>query len=106
MTESIAPLFVALADPTRRDVLAELGGGRAVSASALAARLPVTRQAIAKHLAVLVESGLVTSTQRGREVVYEVRSEPLLTGARWLTQVAHEWDTRLADLKRRAEQPG
>jgi DNA-binding transcriptional ArsR family regulator len=105
MTASIAPGFGALADPTRRDVLAELGSGPPASASALAARLPVSRQAIAKHLAVLAETGLIEGTQRGREIVYEVRSEPLLAGARWLTEVAHEWDLRLAELKRRAERP-
>jgi DNA-binding transcriptional ArsR family regulator len=98
-------VFVALADPTRRALLDVLGSRPSASASALARELPVTRQAILKHLAVLADCALVSSSRDGREVLYRVRPEPLVSTARWLTDVAAQWDGRLADLKRRAEQP-
>lgn len=101
---NIDAVLVALADPTRRDLLERLGRG-AASASALAREVPVTRQAVLKHLAVLGDCGLVTSRRDGREVLYEVRPEPLVTTADWLSRVAAEWDARLLDLKRRAERP-
>ena len=97
-------VFAALADPTRRELLEVLGSRPSASASALAAELPISRQAIAKHLALLSESGLVISERQGREVVYRVRPKPLLDTAAWLASVAAQWDARLADLKSRAEQ--
>jgi DNA-binding transcriptional ArsR family regulator len=97
-------VFVALADPTRRRVL-ELIGRSPTTASALARELPVTRQGILKHLAVLRESGLVTGVRAGREVRFEVRPESLLLTASWMTSLAATWDERLALLKRQAEQP-
>ena len=71
MTRTLVPVFAALGDETRWSILAALGEGDA-SASALAGRLPVTRQAIAKHLAVLQEAGLVEPVRVGREVQYRV----------------------------------
>ena len=71
MTATMVPVFAALGDDTRWSVLAALGEGDA-SASALASRLPVSRQAIAKHLAVLEEVGLVEPVRVGREVRYRV----------------------------------
>jgi DNA-binding transcriptional ArsR family regulator len=97
-------VFVALADPTRRRLLELLGARPPSSASALAAVLPVTRQAIVKHLTVLAECGLVHSRRAGRTVLYEVSSEPLIETAAWLQAVAASWDDRLAGLKRRAEE--
>ena len=98
-------VLVALAEPTRRQLLERLGRGDASSATALARGAPVTRQAVLKHLGVLEDAGLVRASRQGREVLYRVRPEPLVSAAAWLTGLAAAWDTRLADLKRRAERP-
>ena len=97
-------VFGALADPTRRqllDLIGELPGG--ASASALAVRLPITRQAVSQHLAVLEESGLVTRARCGREVVYTVQPDELASAAEWLSARASRWRGRLAALKAEAE---
>jgi DNA-binding transcriptional ArsR family regulator len=102
-TDTLVPVFAALADETRWRVLSELGRGEA-SASALASRLPVTRQAIAKHLAVLAEAGLVEPVHVGREVRYRPLGSRLDETARALDAIGAEWDRRLAEVKRIAEQ--
>jgi DNA-binding transcriptional ArsR family regulator len=60
---------------------------------------------VVKHLGVLQESGLVSSTRSGREVLFQVRTQPLAETADWLAALAAQWDSRLAALKARAEQP-
>ncbi|MEP7020367.1 MAG: metalloregulator ArsR/SmtB family transcription factor [Pseudonocardiales bacterium] len=102
---SVETVFAALADPTRRQVLEALAAQPAASASALARDLPISRQMVLKHLAVLQESGLVSSARSGREVLFQVRSAPLAETADWLSSLASLWDSRLATLKARAEQP-
>jgi len=101
-TATLVPVFAALGDETRWSILAALGEGDA-SASALAARLPVSRQAIAKHLAVLQEVGLVESARVGRELQYRVLGSQLSDTARRLDAIGAEWDRRLAAIKRIAE---
>jgi DNA-binding transcriptional ArsR family regulator len=101
-TATLVPVFAALGDETRWSILAALGEGDA-SASALAARLPVTRQAIAKHLAVLQEVGLVEPLRVGREVQYRVIGSRLTATARRLDDIGAEWDRRLAAIKEIAE---
>jgi len=96
-------VFAALADPTRRQVLGLLGGQGELTATSLADRLPISRQAIVKHLAVLDEAGLVVSHRVGREVRYAVRPEALVATARWMAALANDWDRRLASIKRMAE---
>ena len=96
-------VFVALADPTRRQILDVLAARGEASATILAVELPVTRQAVVKHLAVLDRAGLVRGARRGREVRYSVRPERLDATARWLAGLAAEWDARLAAIKRLAE---
>jgi DNA-binding transcriptional ArsR family regulator len=95
-------VFAALGDETRWSILAALGEGNA-SASALAGRLPVTRQAIAKHLSVLQEVGLVEPVRVGREVRYRVLGAQLTETAKRLDRVGAEWDRRLAAIKQIAE---
>ncbi len=95
----------ALADPTRRHVLEALVAHPAASASALSRVLPISRQMVIKHLSVLQDSGLVRSAKTGREVLFEVQSAPLTETADWLSSLAAQWDSRLADLKARAENP-
>jgi DNA-binding transcriptional ArsR family regulator len=72
--------------------------------STLAGDLPVTRQAIVKHLAVLQEAGLVSSARAGREVRYMLRSQALDATARWMAGLAAQWDRRLAAIKHAAEE--
>jgi DNA-binding transcriptional ArsR family regulator len=105
MTAGIAvdEVFGALADPTRRDLLEELAHRGGASASALAKTLPVSRQAIAKHLQILEESGLVEGDKRGRELCFAVQPRALLATARWMERAAERWDTRLDRIKRIAE---
>ena len=101
-TGTMVPLFAALGDETRWSVLSALGEGDA-SASTLAGRLPVSRQAIAKHLAVLSEVGLVEPVRVGREVRYRVLGSQLRATASRLDEIGTEWDRRLAAIREIAE---
>ena len=101
-TGTLVPVFAALGDETRWSILAALGEGDA-SASALAGRLPVTRQAIAKHLAVLQEVGLVEPVRVGREVRFRVIGSQLGDTARRLEAIGAQWDRRLGAIKEIAE---
>jgi DNA-binding transcriptional ArsR family regulator len=95
--------FAALADPTRRQLLgllADRSGG--ATASELARELPITRQAVAKHLAALSGAGLVTPSRQGRDVRYVVTPAPLEDAVAWMTRVGDEWDVRLERLARHA----
>lgn len=96
-------LWSAIGDPTRRemlDLLLASGGGTATS---LSDRLPVTRQAVAKHLGVLERIGLVHATTSGRERVYTVDEDQLTRAVAQLSTVRDAWDGRLQRIKRMAE---
>jgi len=93
------PLLAALADPTRRAVFERLNAKGPASASQLASELPVTRQAIAKHLSQLDSVGLVDRSEQGRQVIYSARVAPLDEVATWLETVGNDWEARLARLK-------
>ncbi|WP_026874163.1 ArsR/SmtB family transcription factor [Jiangella gansuensis] len=94
----------ALAEPTRRQLLDLLADRGEASASTLAQAVPVTRQAIVKHLTVLDGAGLVTGRRVGREVLYRARPERLEEAAQRMSALAAAWETRLAAIKRIAEQ--
>ena len=96
-------LLEAVADTSRRQVLDLLLAHGEITPTALAAELPFTRQAVAKHLAVLDRAGLVESTRQGREVRYSIRPEHLDAAARAMAKVAARWDARLAAIKRISE---
>src|SRR6266508_3020193 len=97
-------VFVALADPTRRAILAALASGGPATATDLAGRLPITRQAIAKHLALLAEAGLVTAEPgERRRVRYRLRSAPMQVAQQFLAALARDWDRRLDALKDRRD---
>ena len=96
-------LWSAVADPTRRRLLDALLDQGEATTTTLARGLPVTRQAVAKHLVVLGRVGLVEGRRRGREVRYRVRPERLDDAAEAMALVAAQWDRRLARIKRLAE---
>lgn len=95
-------VFAALSDESRWQILTRLGSEPA-SASRLADELPISRQAIAKHLRVLTEARLVTSSRVGREIRYEAVGTQLSRVAHRLDAIGRGWDRRLADIKLRAE---
>ena len=99
--EAIAEqVFVALADPTRRAILSELAAGGPATATDLASRLPISRQAIAKHLALLAVAGLVTAEPgERRRVRYRLDSAPMQMAQQFLAALARDWDGRLDALK-------
>ncbi len=98
-------VFAALGDPTRWQVLGLLAEQGEGTATTLAARLPVSRPAVIKHLVVLDRAGLVTRHRFGREVRYRVEPAKLDATARVIASLATAWDARLARLKSLAEQP-
>ena len=92
-------VFTALADPTRRAILAELAARGPATATDLANRLPITRQAIAKHLGLLADAGLVTAEPgERRRVRYRLRSAPMQVAQQFLAALARDWDDRLGAL--------
>ncbi len=97
-------LWEAIADPTRRKLLDLLVVHGHATATTLTIEMPVTRQAITKHLALLQRAGLIESERHGREVRYQVREERLGEATRALSDVARRWDKRLQTIKRIAEQ--
>jgi DNA-binding transcriptional ArsR family regulator len=96
-------ILTAMADPTRRRLLATLAARGPATATELAVGLPVSRQAIAKHLTVLRSAGLVVSHKEGRDVRFAVRTQSLAHTAAWLAALATEWDNRLVAIRRIAE---
>ena len=101
MTPALTPradaVFTALADPNRRRLLAAVSTSPA-TATELADGLPISRQAVVKHLAALADAGLLERERRGREVRYRVTPEPLSDAVGWMAEVGGQWDERLAAL--------
>jgi len=95
-------VFAALADPTRRAVLRSIASGEARTATELAARLPVTRQAVQKHLALLEQARLVNGARVGRETRFAATPAPLTDAIAWMNAVGAQWDDRLAALAQAA----
>jgi len=93
-------VFTALADPSRRAILATLAAGGPATATDLATRLPISRQAIAKHLALLAEAGLVAAEPgERRRVRYRLRSAPMQVAQQFLAALARDWDSQLESLQ-------
>ncbi|HYO03855.1 MAG TPA: metalloregulator ArsR/SmtB family transcription factor [Mycobacterium sp.] len=102
-TAGVPAVLAVLADETRWRILSEIGSAD-LSASALAGLLPVSRQAIAKHLTALADAGLVESIRAGREVRYRAVGGRLSSLAVELDAIGRSWDRRLAAIKRIAEE--
>lgn len=96
-------VFDALADATRRQVLRNLAERGPQTPTELADHLPVSRQAVSKHLDVLGRAGLVSSARAGRETRFTFQPEPLTDAADWMADVGGKWDRRLAALKKRLQ---
>ena len=96
-------LWEAMTDPTRRKLLDLLVARGQATATTLTAEMPVSRQAISKHLSVLQRVGLINGHRQGREVHYEVREQRLADATGALSQVADRWDRRLQAIKQLAE---
>ena len=94
-------MFAALADPTRRQVVLTLSEQPALTASRLAGQLPMTRQAVSKHLVALDRAGLVEGHREGRELRYSLTPAPLADAMDWMAAVGAQWDDRLAKLAAR-----
>ena len=100
MSEDLAgAVFEALADPTRRRVVHELSKDGPLTATELARRIPVSRQAIAKHFDSLEEAGLAAATRVGRETRYELRTQAFAEAEAWMRSIGAVWDRRLAAFK-------
>ena len=100
LEETAEQVFAALADPSRRAILAALASGGPATATDLAVRLPITRQAIAKHLTLLTEAGLVMAEPgERRRVRYRLRSAPMRVAQQFLAALARDWDGPLGALQ-------
>jgi ArsR family transcriptional regulator, cadmium/lead-responsive transcriptional repressor len=102
--DELGAVFAALADPTRREVVRSLAERPGLTASHLAGELPMTRQAVAKHLSALSGAGLVQSRRQGRETRYTLTPAPLAEAIDWMAAVGAQWDERLSRLANRSVQ--
>jgi DNA-binding transcriptional ArsR family regulator len=91
-------VFAALADPTRRQLVSWLAV-RPATATELARRLPISRQAVTKHLDVLGDARLIARERAGRDVRYSLEAERLAAASEWLATVSARWESRLQRLK-------
>lgn len=98
-TDRAGSVFNALADPTRRQLLSAIATGPA-TATELASGLPISRQAVVKHLSALSDAGLLQRERDGRDVRYHVTPAPLTDAVSWMANVGSQWDSRLAELGR------
>jgi DNA-binding transcriptional ArsR family regulator len=99
-TDQTGAVFGALADPTRRRLLAAIADRPAATATELASELPISRQAVIKHLSALADAGLLERERAGREVHYRVTPAPLSDAVTWMAEVGGRWDERLGALGR------
>ena len=96
---NIAPVFAALGDPTRLELVARLADRRAHSITSLGDGLPLTRQAVRKHLYVLEDAGIVVGERSGREHRFRIRQDSLAPAQQYLKRVAAQWDDAALRLK-------
>jgi DNA-binding transcriptional ArsR family regulator len=104
VTAKLAPVFDALGDPNRMSIIVRLCEGGPSSTCQLSQAIPVTRQAATKHLQLLEVAGLVSSSRRGRERIWTVRTEPLAQASDYLTALSRRWDAAIDRLRAYVEQ--
>jgi DNA-binding transcriptional ArsR family regulator len=100
-----APVFAALGDETRLQLVSRLCHEGPLSISRLSEGVSMTRQAISKHLGALEGAGLLTGERRGRERVYQLAPARLLAAQRYLEQVSAQWDDAIGRLRAHVEEP-
>ncbi|HEV7584456.1 MAG TPA: metalloregulator ArsR/SmtB family transcription factor [Solirubrobacteraceae bacterium] len=106
MSDQVGLVFAALADPTRRQMVQALLRDRTTTVPALTATLPISRQAVAKHISTLDNAGLIERAPAGgREVSYRLRSGGLGPALEWIRDAESAWDERLGRLKDAVERP-
>jgi DNA-binding transcriptional ArsR family regulator len=98
------PFFSALGDPNRLRIIVRLCDSGPSSTSQVSSVIPVSRQATSKHLLLLESAGLVTSSRRGRERVWTVRTEPLARACDYLDQLSRRWDAAVDRLRAYVEE--
>lgn len=98
-------VFDVLADPTRRHLIERISEDGPLSATDLAGDLPISRQAVVKHLTALAGAGLVQSDRHGREVLFTVEPSQLRVASDWLEAVGRTWDRRLVALVKHLSPP-
>ena len=94
-----APIFAALGDDVRLTLVTRLAGGESLSITRLTAGLPISRQAVTKHLRVLNEAGVVSGERQGREQVWQLKPEALRDAQRYLDVISGHWGDALKRLK-------
>lgn len=102
----MSDVFAAVADTTRRGILERLRREGALSITELSDGLPITRQAVTKHLSILADAGLIERSRSGRERLHRLSGEPLKEVSDWLAPYEAEWDARLERLKKHVEGSG
>jgi DNA-binding transcriptional ArsR family regulator len=106
LSDEVGQVFAALADPTRRQMVQTLLRERTTSVPALTGMLPISRQAVAKHVSMLDSAGLIERAPAdGREVSYRLRSGALGPALEWIRDAESAWDERLGRLKDAVERP-
>lgn len=98
-----AAVFAALGEPTRMGLLGRLGDGAPRSIASLAREMPISRQALTKHLRVLESAGLASAERDGRETLYRIDPAGLLVAEAWIEKVSRQWDGVIDRLKRHIE---
>ena len=99
LLQGAAPIFAALGDPTRIHMVARLCADGPLSSAQLGEGIGVTRQAIAKHLQVLADAGLVEASRRGRDQIWELRRQHLDEARRCLEHISSQWDAAIGRLR-------
>ncbi len=97
-------MFAALSDPIRRQIVDWLVDGGSGTSTEFAARVPISRQAVSRHLGELKRAGVVVSTKNGREVRYSLTTESMTEAMNWISQRTTMWDSALKRLKRHVSQ--
>lgn len=100
MRGSMDSVFHALSDPSRRQVMQYISERGRASATEIAAKLPISRQAVSKHLSALSQAGLVAHEREGRERLFRLTPRPMSTALEWMADVGAQWDVRLRALER------
>ena len=101
---TVAPVFAALGDPTRLALIERLGDGLPLSIARLSEGLGLSRQGVTKHLHVLRDAGVVTSSRVGRETRYAIRPDSVERGRDYLSRASAQWDETLERLRKRVEE--